>query len=214
MVRSFSTQYQDALGAEEQRPFHLLEMTIGSATYRYTDCDVPITYSSNVYSQRGFDFQSIDYSMGNIVDKATVVIDSLDYLLNALFVGGTPQGSATVLRKVLLDSDYAIIGTPATLFEGEIDSWDFTERVLRFTVTSPWHQWNQQTLSKHSPSCRWKQFGTTAYDECNYTGGESWCDRTYARCEVLGNTTNFGGFRYLPSIIDRDIWWGKIPKND
>jgi len=49
-----------------------------------------------------------------------------------------------------------------------------------------------------------------AINQCLYAGGETWCDRTYARCLVLGNTDNFGGFRWLPSIIDKEIWWGRL----
>ncbi|GAI73202.1 unnamed protein product, partial [marine sediment metagenome] len=49
--------------------------------------------------------------------------------------------------------------------------------------------------------------------ECGYGGGETWCDRTYARCVVLANSDNFGGFRWLPSIVDKEVFWGpQAPK--
>jgi len=53
-----------------------------------------------------------------------------------------------------------------------------------------------------------------ATNQCLYAGAETWCDRTYARCTVLGNTDNFGGFRWLPSIIDKEVWWGRLRGED
>jgi hypothetical protein len=51
-----------------------------------------------------------------------------------------------------------------------------------------------------------------AVTECAYLGDETWCDQSYARCVTLGNSDNFGGFRFLPSLMEKDIWWGKVPK--
>lgn len=93
-------------------------------------------------------------------------------------------------------------------FEGGLDAWTIDGRQLKVAAKSEMARWTQQPLSYHSISCRWKEFKG---DECAYAGGESWCDRTYTRCEALGNTVNFGGFRWLPSIMDVEIWWGKIP---
>jgi hypothetical protein len=44
---------------------------------------------------------------------------------------------------------------------------------------------------------------------CKYAGAETWCDRSWDRCYALSNTINFGGFRYLPGIIGRQINWGQ-----
>jgi hypothetical protein len=44
---------------------------------------------------------------------------------------------------------------------------------------------------------------------CRYTGAETWCDRSWDRCSTLANTVNFGGFRYLPSIVGKQIFWGQ-----
>jgi hypothetical protein len=217
MSRTYSTDIQAQFESKELRPFFLLEMTISGTTYRYTDCDVPI-YLSNTYSPIGFKFQPVKYSMGTLLDKFTFTIDNLDSAFSGLFVGSTPQGSAVVLKAVVLDSSYDVVaGSAVTIFEGELDSWDITESQLKATVTSMFHQWSQKTLSKHSPSCRWKVFNSSTLGstgvECASTAGGAWCDRTYARCLSLGNSTNFGGYRFLPSLVDKDIWWGKVPNN-
>lgn len=37
----------------------------------------------------------------------------------------------------------------------------------------------------------------------------TWCDQSYDRCVILGNTTNFGGFRWLPGLATKNIIWGR-----
>lgn len=105
---------------------------------------------------------------------------------------------------------YGIAGPGVlTLFEGGLDAWTLNDKMLKIGAKSEMARWTQKPLSLHSVSCRWKQFKGT---ECGYAGEGTWCDRTYTRCEDLGNAPNFGGFRWLPSIMDKEIWWGKIPK--
>ncbi len=96
-----------------------------------------------------------------------------------------------------------------TVFQGQVGEWLLDESKIKVTVTNQFAQWTQETISKHSPSCRWKVFKGA---ECQYAGTEPWCDRSYTRCQALGNTANFGGFRWLPSIEDKVIWWGTAPK--
>ncbi len=40
------------------------------------------------------------------------------------------------------------------------------------------------------PSCQWAFKG----DQCTYSGGETSCNKTFARCQELDNTIRFGGF--------------------
>ncbi len=40
---------------------------------------------------------------------------------------------------------------------------------------------------------------------------ETWCDQTFDRCKELGNQRNFGGFRFIPAIAEKQIWWGRVP---
>ena len=51
-------------------------------------------------------------------------------------------------------------------------------------------------------------YNNPAPDECHYGGAQTWCDQTYERCKVLTNKDNFGGFRFLPYIMEKEIWWG------
>jgi len=193
------------LVAKELRPFQLLTMTLVGGTYYFTDCDVPIVYT-NRYQPRGFSHDGAKYGIGRIVDTVKLEIDNIDEQLSLEFIGGDPQGSAVSLKEVVLGSTNAIIGTPITWFSGTIDEWEGEEDRLRINIVGPNYAWSRRTVSRHPSSCRWRIFKGT---ECAYAGAEAFCDRSYARCLAIANIANFGGFRWLPSIEDKEILWGR-----
>jgi hypothetical protein len=189
--------------------------------------------SAGIYQSRGFKIDSIQYSQNRIVDNIRLEIDNLDSVMTGIFLTGNIQGENLILGLGLLkenESAYLLdtTGSPilsmsgqpiqevsamhgiATLFIGDSDAWDLDEERLKLTAVSVMNAWSQETLNLHSASCRWKAFKNVA--TCKYAGAETWCDRTYTRCETLGNTANYGGFRWLPSIVDKVLWWGKVPK--
>jgi hypothetical protein len=236
-MRTIDSDIIAQLQANELRPFLLLSVEIDGTTYYYTDCDVPISFDSHEYTPRKFTPESVRYSNNEIVSSVTFTIDDIDMDLKAVFVGGTPQGGAVKYSLIVLyenyqlystfnltttagdlltgGGDYLVVsdneGESAILFEGLIDDWEADETELRLTVKSIAIQWSRKNISKQSASCRWKVFKGT---ECAYSGAETWCDRTYARCEALGNTANFGGERWLPSIVGKSIWWGRVQGED
>jgi len=208
-MRNIDSSIIAELESSEFRPFLLIDLEIDSTHYRYTNCDVPIEYNGNIYTPRGFSVSEIQYSLSKIVDQATIEMDNLDSVFTSLFVGGDPRGSLVILSLVVLNSNGQIIDEPVTLFEGDLDTWDLDEKKLRLILASEAARWPKKTLVKQASSCRWKVFKGT---ECGYSGSETWCDRSYTRCEYLNNTDNFGGERWLPSIVDKEIWWGRKPK--
>jgi hypothetical protein len=209
-MRSFSTSILDELEKEEFKTSYLLKMTIGGTDYLYTNYDVLINLDGEIYEPLAFKFNAVNYNMNSIVDSVSLDIDNLDSGMTSLFVGSTVQGSAVELRLVALNSDNNPVGnTSAILFQGEIDKWNLDENILKVTFTSQFVRWQQITFSYHSASCRWKAFKST---ECNYTAGSTWCDRSYTRCVALNNSSNFGGFRWLPSLENTTIYFGEYPQ--
>ena len=129
---------------------------------------------------------------------------------NAGIVGADVGLGISHLGDTDLGGDDSTTYGTATLFMGYIDAWELNEETLKLTAVSIMSAWSQTTLNLHSPSCRWKKFKDAS--TCKYAGDETWCDRTYSHCLVLENTANFGGFRWIPSIVDKTIWWGRVPK--
>ena len=171
-----------------------------SSSYEYMPGD-------GTYNPRGFEFESINYTLSNVMDDCTLRIDNLDSTLTAIFVDGTVEEKEASVWVGLLDSTGAVIGT-ALIFTGEVDSFDLDETEVRMVIGSMFTRWSNQAYNKHSASCRWKVFKG---DECGYAGGQTWCDRSYTRCVALAATATFGGFRFLPSIENTKIWWGPNP---
>lgn len=216
MSRDIEVGMMDQFRAGELTPVCLFKFTDGDTTYRYCDLDVPLntehtSYSgidigdnSGLYSPLGFKFDSIKYSLGNIVDQANITIDNRDQVMTSIFVAGIIQGEESSLSVAVLDSAGELMGAQ-TIFKGEIDSWELHEEEVRITLSTPFARWAQQTTSLHSSSCRWKEFKGT---ECQYSGAETICDRSFTRCTILGNTQHFGGFRFLPDFENRQLAWG------
>lgn len=197
----------------EIRAFDLLYFQIDGQPYCYTDCDVPIYWNGAMYTPRPFKLGNVSYSLAKIVDSASFAIDNMDDQLTAAFESGNPQDSPAAIYVVYLDADYKLIGLypddHVHLFSGTIDDWRSPEGNIEITIASDMVQWHQKTLRMQSSSCSWRVFKGA---ECGYSGVETKCDRSYARCEAFGNTANFGGERWLPSIEDANIWWGKTPE--
>ena len=205
MSRTIPNDFSVEIEGKEYFPICLLEFYDGVSTYRYTTLDVPVTISGvGTYNSRGFSFENVKYSLGNVVDSATVIIDNVDQVMTSIFVEGVIQGNDAKLSVAVLDEGGVVISV-VDIFNGQADSWELNEESVRLVVSTDFAQWSRKTVSFHSSSCRWKEFKGT---ECQYSGAETWCDRSYSRCGSLLNTDNFGGFRWLPDFENREIFWG------
>ena len=209
MGKSISEVVLAALAEAQLTTCKLLQFTDGSNTYRYTDLDVPIYYTTDstasyMFTPRGFKFESINYSMGQIIDDASLSIDNLDQVMTSIFVGGVVEGKKATLWLCVIDSDNHILDT-VQLFDGLIGGFDIDETEVNMTVLPVFVKWNQSAHSYCSASCRWKVFKGT---ECQYADSVTTCDRSYPRCKELGNTNNFGGFRWLLALQNKSIQWG------
>ena len=209
-MRSIPAAMLTEIATGQFTEFHCITLALGGATYYYTDADVPIIIDAQSYTPKGFRFDPVNYSKANIVSRATLEIENVDSVMSVLFVGEIVQGSTVTIKKAIVDGTMPTISA-VTIYEGTVDDWELDEQTLRLSLASVLLKWSQRPLSNYNSSCRWKVFKGT---ECQYAGAETWCDRSYQRCVDLGNTANFGGFRWLPSIQDREIWWGQVPKND
>jgi len=206
-MRSIPQSILDELAGKELVPFYLLDMDINGTHYRYTECDVPIVYDSNVYSSHTFKAEAITYTSETIVNSFEITIDNIQGTLLPLFESGNAQGSTCQLYVAVLDaSDNFSLIAAVMIFEGTIDDWHGDEEEIQFIVSNIFNQWKKNSTSRHPPSCRWREFKGS---RCGYPGSATNCDRSYATCENLGNTDNFGGFRWLPAITDKVFWWGR-----
>lgn len=91
---------------------------------------------------------------------------------------------------------------------GIIDGWELIDdSTAKITITNEFVLWSKKTLRTQSASCQWEFKGL----ECAYNGAETWCDQSYERCKKLGNEINYIGNRYLPRLMESELWWGRTP---
>jgi len=114
------------------------------------------------------------------------------------------QGNQANVWVGVIDINGFVIDT-LNLFNGEIDSFAINEETLKLKLGSYFSKWAHKSISQHGSSCRWRVFKGT---ECQYVGAETKCDRRYETCVLYTNTINFGGFRWLPDLEDKVVFWG------
>lgn len=214
-MKNLWSGYLQEMEALETVEFQIVKFTIDGFDFRFTNCEVAQYLEESggdeLYESRAFTQVSGKYSTRSIVDSSTIKIDNADEYLTQFFVGRIPQGSPIEVSRYWLTGG-SVHGafpahiTPLMIFNGNIDAWSMQDGELQIKMKSEFSQWNQITLRIQSSSCAWKVFTGI---ECQYAGGETWCDRTYTRCNALNNTANFGGERWVASIIDKVIWWGR-----
>ena len=194
------------------RYFFMVEFDFTS-TYRYNDTDETIyDSSSNAFLSRGFSFEDISFGVGMTVSELNITIDDTDQLISAILLGEDVRNCTAKLYigvvTAAADPNPSEIITQEFM-RGIVSGWELSgDNVAKITIKNEMVLWSKKTLRTCQASCPWLFKGT----ECTYSGDESWCDQSYDRCSELVNTDNFGGFRFLPSLMQKEIWWGRNPK--
>jgi len=156
------------------------------------------SYGPNIVKNGYFD---IDLSSWTIINSANASIAS-GGLIGDVFIELSDSDDLTNNLSYIKNNFESFI-----IFRGFISKWSMTEDELELTIVSSLARWNQRTLYRHPANCRWRQFGPSS--PCGYPLYQTTtCDRSYERCLELGNQANFGGFRFLPSIENKEVLWG------
>lgn len=203
-MRTIDTNIITQLASGAYTAVLAVELTVGATTYRYVSHETPLLIGAVRYESRDLSLGPAGFSESVIVDSASLGIDNRDGALTTACITNEIHGAAMKALLGVLGASGLFLVLP--LFEGTVDEFSLDDAEIRLSISSPMSPWDEEYLSRHSPSCRWKEFKGT---ECKYAGDEPICDRTYERCLSLGNTDNFGGFRWLPSIENKTIWWGR-----
>lgn len=220
--------------------FLLVEFELLSGTLRYSDADIDIWYEDYRYSTADFVFDNVETTGDMGVDTVSLTFNNADLSMSALVLSEdilgrwftlkfvvAKEGSAVLtegevsllLEGGLVDGEKMLLDTPVTvggysvvgghsLFYGIISDWELREKSIQIEVQNELVFWNKKSLRKCDSNCNWEFAGT----ECGYSGAQNWCNQSYERCKEIGNTDNFGGFRFLPAISEKEIWWGRTPE--
>jgi len=205
-MRTFDANFQAQLEAEIAFFALLLEFDF-SITYYYNNSDIPIYYSNHLYLPISLGMGSVNISSALSVDRTTIELANAGLQMSSILLGEDVRNKTVILSFAAINSAREVIAAE-NIFTGLMDSWSVKEDKATLTVVNELVFWNKKALRMQSSSCPW-MLVTDGSNECAYSGSESWCDKSYDRCNALSNTNSFGGFRFLPAISEREIWWGR-----
>lgn len=206
-MKTFDPNIVLELAKEGMRFFLLIELQLVGGTYRYNNSDIDLYSGGNKYAALDFTFDKMETSADMGVDSVNFKFNSANGGITAIILSEDILGQRALLSFICIADDHTIIAAE-TLFYGLISDWEIAEDQDTIEVQNELILWRKETLRTCQSSCRWEFKGT----ECTYAGGGSWCDQSYERCSSLANSNNFGGFRFLPAIMEKEIWWGRSPK--
>jgi len=206
-MRNFGLDITEELAAEIKKIVFFIELQ-ASTTLRYTDCDIDLYYDGDKFQHFDLSIGSVNFTADMAVDRMQINFANPGLAFSSVLLGEDVLNKPVLVSLACLDADNQIITAPIEVFRGTVTTWNLTETRAVLNVANEFALWRKKTLRQSQSSCPWP----FKDDECGYTGAEAWCDQSYDRCAELSNTDNFGGFRFLPDIIEKEIWWGRLPK--
>jgi hypothetical protein len=206
-MKTFDPSIVLELAKENQRFFILFEIQLSTATFYYNNSDIDLYSGGNKYDSLDFNFDKIDQSADMGVDSITLRFNAADIAMNAIILSEDILGAVALVSFICVDANYTIIASEP-LFRGLVSNWKIEDNQASIELKTELVLWRKETLRTCQSSCRWEFKGT----ECGYAGAIEWCDQSYEHCTSLANTDNFGGFRFLPDIMEEEIWWGRESK--
>lgn len=210
--------------------YFLIDLNLVLGTVYVTDMDIVYYYDNNPYIPDDIKIDNITNGTGMQVQSMTIKIQNVDQVMASYFLNNNQKGREVIVRFACLsrgdvdlveikdESDQSItdqvsdpiLGTGNTgiatlpLFRGLISNWKMDELELSIILKTELILWHKRTLRKAQVLCPWPFKGT----ECGYSGSETLCNKTYARCQNLNNHNNYGGFRWLADMMEKKIQWG------
>jgi len=146
MSRGIDSSTQTELDTKSFNIVNLMEFyNIGGTNTYITDAPVDMSYSSNTYESLG---QFL--GMSDIMEEEDLKIEVIDITLSAidsdlvkLFLDYDYIDRRVVVRRAVIDHNYAIVGTPVLVFDGRLDqpriAEDFVARKATLAVTASSH---------------------------------------------------------------------------
>jgi len=203
MPRDISSGFISEKNKLTNRPIYLYEIDCDNLPdeYKYlAEYDEDVVFGGKTYKAFPITHRVVSENATGRIDRLLVSVGNADraiqyYLEQYDGLRGYKVCVLLVFADNLDDPD----GYIEDVFY--IDSVVATEEVIEFTLTSRLDIL-QVTLPRRrflARLCQWK-FKSA---ECGYTGSETECNKTFARCKELGNEHRFGGF---PGVLGNRIY--------
>lgn len=176
---------------------------------RLTNADIDIWFEGFLYSAHGMDFGAAEYSITPAADKVFMELDNTGFVWSSIIQTQEIRGRRCIIRLAMLDDRGRVLGT-VVHFDGLVDSMRLTNKTLKMDIFNHMILWKKRLPRRtHQATCTWTYKDPAT---CKYSGMADLCDKSWESCGNRANLPNFGGFRYLPSLENKQLWWGRQPK--
>lgn len=198
---------------------HLFKL-VASTTYYWTDADQDVYFDGKYWTAKGLAFSDLSYSIDGQTATTTVTFPNVDKAISTLFLGEELRNKTFMIYRVLLNNSLVPIGVAveadlSIVIDGLVDSIPSGHQtqaqvgLVSYNITGDVQIPRRQIEDK----CPWIAIGGfKGATYCKYAGVETWCDGSKSRCDTLANSVNFGGFEYISSLQNQQIYWGQRVK--
>lgn len=157
-------------------------------------CNIKISNINRHYSSI-----IVDYT--DVLTNARCSIDEVIYFPPGHSTLLLEDGSGSLLLEdgsyLLLEDDH-VIGDAVNVFEGYINNIKLNETVFSFDVERILGGYSTQSPNTtFDVNCQW----VFKDERCQYSGGETTCDKTLTACQTRSNVVRFGGYPSIPAEL-------------
>jgi hypothetical protein len=203
-MKTLAAEFTTELEKEVNCLKHLVLINF-STPLRLTDADVNVWNGVYWWYPWGLEFDAAKISSTAKVDSINFSVSNVDRTFSTIILTEQTQGKECHIWRVALDKNMKIVGW-TMIFMGYLDAVSADNQRARFEVYNHFVKWRVMTPRRvHQATCHWTFKGA----RCAYSGAGDWCDHSWSRCVALSNSINFGGFRWLPSLQNTRLVWGR-----
>lgn len=184
--------------ADEIIPRRLLKIEIEGGSIYILDNETldVLRYNGEDYLGAPLTFEKITKDDNSSVSKLKITLSNVGLAISGIVAqrGDVITGAPAVLTLVFLDlnKNTIISGYKQILFAGKCNNLELNSQDANMDVETALGGYEVKApIMKYRTTCQVRRFKDC---RCGYTGSETECDRTFARCKELGNEENFQGY--------------------
>ena len=197
---------------------HLFKL-VATTTYYYTDCDQNVYFDGKYWNASGIKYSDLSYAIDQSATTGQLTVPNADKVFSDLILSEDLRSKALTIYRVWLNNSLGVVGFSEEddlpiVFDGLIERIPRADRkevqmnIISFGVGG------NVICPRRSfePKCSWLIIGGFTGTFCKYSGLETWCDGSEARCVALSNKENFGGFEHISDLQTKQVLWGQRVK--
>lgn len=206
MPRDIDATFTSEKNKQTNQPLflYILHKYDGTKDLKLAEYDTDIIFNDETYSSFPITHEFIGENTSGEIDAVKIRLANVSRLIQAYIESDNYEfrGLKVTIRRVWADQ---LLDTDAYIDDiYYIDEYTADQNNVEFTLTGKFDVLDVTLpFRKYTRNyCQWK-FKST---ECGYTGSETTCNKTLAKCREYGNQIRIGAFPSIPSKRIFNAW--------